>query len=71
VVHDPDLPARLLVKRVAPPTEGAAGTPGAVFLLGDDATASRDSRSFGPVRLTLVVGRAYRCYAPPDRRQEL
>jgi signal peptidase I len=38
--------------------EGGDGTvpPGAVFLLGDNATASDDSRAFGPLPMRDVVG---------------
>ena len=42
----------------------------AVFVTGD-APAARDSRRFGPVRFDALVGRAYRCYAPADRRRDL
>ncbi|HLY77585.1 MAG TPA: signal peptidase I [Thermoplasmata archaeon] len=41
-----------------------------VYVTGDAPTA-RDSRRFGPIRLDALVGRAYRCYAPPDRRRSL
>ncbi len=41
-----------------------------VYVTGD-APAARDSRRFGPVRLDALVGRAYRCYAPADRRRDL
>jgi len=71
VVHDPELPSRWLVKRVALPPGSAELSASTVFLLGDDPAASRDSRSFGPVPRSLVVGRVYRCYAPPERRREL
>jgi nickel-type superoxide dismutase maturation protease len=78
VLTDPETPARWLVKRVA--AVGPAGrdpdhdTPlpdGTVFVTGDAADRSRDSRQFGPVPLTLLVGRAYRCYAPADRIRDL
>jgi signal peptidase I len=41
-----------------------------IFVVGDSPSA-RDSRRFGPVPRTAIVGRAYRCYAPPARRREL
>jgi len=77
VVRDPVLPTRHLVKRVgfvadgpAPP-DGTVVPPGSVYLVGDAAPSSRDSREFGPVSLGLLVGRAYECYRPIDRRRAL
>ena len=60
--------------RPARPAEGIetlALPPGTVFVLGDAGGRARDSRQFGPVRLDALVGRAYRCYAPADRRRDL
>jgi type IV secretory pathway protease TraF len=77
VVRDPLLPARNLVKRVgyvpgetASP-EGIVVPNGTVYLLGDAPARSRDSRSFGPVPVDAIVGRAYRCYRPMDHRRTL
>jgi mitochondrial inner membrane protease subunit 1 len=70
VTRDPERPDRFLVKRVAS-AESTPSAPSSVVLVGDDPTASRDSRQFGPVPLGLLVGRVYRCYHPPDRRREL
>ena len=44
---------------------------GAVWVLGDTPESSRDSRRFGPVLRDGIVGRAYCCYAPVDRRKVL
>lgn len=56
-------PNRLLIKRVA-----AVGEPrGTVTVVGDNATASTDSRDFGPVSRRAVRGRAVYRYAPPGR----
>ena len=77
VLHDPILPSRILVKRVGfvtgevTPPNGERVPPGTVYVVGDDPSASRDSREFGPVSLTLVVGRAYACYRPIARRRSL
>ena len=60
---DPRDPDRVLVKRVSV-VDRFAGT---VELRGDDPGASTDSRDFGPVPLTSLVGRAVYRYGPPGR----
>jgi nickel-type superoxide dismutase maturation protease len=62
-VRDPRLPARILIKRVA----GVDRRRGTLEVAGDATGASTDSRTFGPVDRTLVVGRAVYRYAPPAR----
>jgi nickel-type superoxide dismutase maturation protease len=57
--------ATTIVKRV-----GRAG-PNGVVLLGDNAAQSTDSRHFGPVPQTSVLGRAIYRYAPPMRAGRL
>jgi signal peptidase I len=77
VTRDPTLPSRHLVKRIGfvaggpPPPDGSAVPPGSVYLVGDNPVSSRDSREFGPVPVRLIVGRAYRCYRPPEHRRDL
>ncbi len=53
-----------------PAVESVTLAPSSVYVLGDG-PGSRDSREFGPVPLAALAGRAYRCYAPPDRRRAL
>ena len=62
-VRDPRHPGRVLVKRVSS-VDGNAGT---VEVLGDARQASTDSRTFGPVPMSSVLGRAVYRYAPPGR----
>jgi nickel-type superoxide dismutase maturation protease len=62
---DPSRPGRAVLKRVV--EAGPAG----VFLLGDNAEHSTDSRQYGPVPITSVQGRAIYRYAPPARAGKL
>jgi nickel-type superoxide dismutase maturation protease len=61
-VVDPRDESRVMVKRVS--AVDAAG----LTVLGDDPTASTDSRTFGPVPGHLVLGRAVYRYWPEERR---
>ena len=70
VVRDPEVQDRLLVKRVERVRSDPGSAP-AVFVVGDNAERSRDSRAFGPLAPAALVGRAYRCYAPAERRRDL
>ena len=47
-----------LAPRVVPPLH--------VFVMGDNRRASNDSRSFGPVHLDNIVGKAWLSYWPPE-----
>ncbi|MDO8962959.1 MAG: signal peptidase I [Coriobacteriia bacterium] len=40
---------------------------GMIYVMGDNRASSRDSRFFGPVPLTGVLGRAFAIYWPPAR----
>jgi nickel-type superoxide dismutase maturation protease len=52
---------RVLVKRVGAILDDE------IVLRGDNPSASTDSRSFGPVPVSAVLGRVVRCYAPSWR----
>jgi hypothetical protein len=76
VVRDPERPDRSLVKRVGAMAGDATDLgrtlpEGTVFLVGDNAMASRDSRQFGPVDRQQVLGVVWFRYAPPHRRGPL
>ena len=58
LARDPRVAERLVLKRVAR-VEG-----GVCILLGDRPEESTDSRTFGPVALSAVLGRAVFRYAP-------
>jgi nickel-type superoxide dismutase maturation protease len=65
LVRDPRDRENLMLKRVA----GVAG--GACTVLGDHAEESTDSRTFGPVPLANVLGRAVFRYGPITRMRWL
>jgi nickel-type superoxide dismutase maturation protease len=64
-VVDPRVPSRTMVKRVA-----AVDRRG-VTVLGDNPSASTDSRDLGPLAPTAVRGRAFYRYFPASRRGRL
>jgi nickel-type superoxide dismutase maturation protease len=66
VLKDPEQPARWLIKRVS----GVDPSTRTVEVRGDAVDRARDSRQFGPVPISALVGVAYRCYAPAHRRRE-
>jgi len=63
--RDPLQAGRRVVKRVA--SVGADG----VVVLGDNAEASTDSRDYGPLAPSELVGRAVYRYYPPERAGRL
>ena len=61
LVRDPRHPKHLMLKRVAAVADGAC------TVLGDRPEESTDSRTFGPVPLANVLGRALFRYGPIGR----
>ena len=61
LVRDPRDPENLMLKRVAAVADGAC------TVLGDRLEESTDSRTFGPVPLANVLGRAFLRYGPIGR----
>ncbi len=59
VLRDPAQPRRHLVKRIAQAPEGVDAGSSRVWVLGDNAAASRDSRAFGAVPRTAIIGRVW------------
>ena len=65
VVTDPEVVTRTLIKRVT------AITSDAFLVAGDNRRESRDSTDFGPIPMTMLIGRAWYRYFPPDARKIL
>ena len=61
LVRDPRDPENLMLKRIAGVADGTC------TVLGDRPEESTDSRTFGPVPLTNVLGRALFRYGPIGR----
>ncbi|MGH9105064.1 MAG: nickel-type superoxide dismutase maturation protease [Acidimicrobiales bacterium] len=63
--RDPRPPGRIVLKRI-----GSVGSQG-LWLVGDNAAESTDSRHFGPVPEDALEGKAIYRYAPPARAGRL
>jgi nickel-type superoxide dismutase maturation protease len=64
LLHDPERPGFECIKRIVALPDGALRIPPEhYFVLGDNRAFSRDSRSFGPVHRSAIIGRAWRRYA--------
>ena len=62
VLRDPERDGHVLLKRVANAPDEADPGPSRIYVLGDNAAASRDSRSFGTVDRARIIGRAWLKY---------
>jgi signal peptidase I len=60
VFRDPEHHGRWLLKRVARPPEATIAH--GVYVLGDNARESRDSRQFGAIDPSAVIGKVWRKY---------
>jgi signal peptidase I len=58
VLRDPEMPSRYLLKRIAATTRNARGA-ACYELLGDNAAYSRDSRAFGKLPRSAIVGKVW------------
>ena len=58
VLRDPQMPSRYLLKRVAG-VSPEAGSSRRYEVLGDNAPYSRDSRAFGQVRHSAIIGKVW------------
>ena len=66
VCRDPEAPSSFLIKRIT-----SLPANGEVELGGDNPNVSRDSRHFGPLPRSLIVGRVFYRYLPRERRGRL
>jgi signal peptidase I len=59
VLRDPERDGQVLLKRVAKAADQADPGPSRIYVLGDNAAESRDSRTFGAVDRAQIIGRAW------------
>jgi nickel-type superoxide dismutase maturation protease len=62
VLRDPERAGHILLKRVAVAPGDRGPSPTRVYVLGDNAAESRDSRAFGTVEIGQIIGRAWMKY---------
>lgn len=62
VMRDPERLGHVLLKRIATAPDGIDPGPPHVYVLGDNAAESRDSRAFGPVPRAQIIGKAWLRY---------
>ncbi len=58
VLRDPERHGRVLLKRIAQPPRDIVPEQASVYVLGDNADESRDSRAFGTVPERDIIGKA-------------
>jgi nickel-type superoxide dismutase maturation protease len=63
VLHDPESHGKVLVKRLV-----ERATDGRWVVRGDNPNVSRDSRTFGTISASLLIGRVVYRYLPAERR---
>ncbi|HZP57706.1 MAG TPA: S26 family signal peptidase [Dehalococcoidia bacterium] len=61
VLRDPEMPRRVLIKRIAE-AAGDPRRPQSFVVRGDNSAASRDSRDFGPVPRSALLARVWGRY---------
>jgi phage repressor protein C with HTH and peptisase S24 domain len=66
VINDPEKRGRKLIKRVEKAMH--KGGRSLVFLIGDNELRSRDSRQFGPVAISEIIGRVLDAEPSPRSR---
>ena len=62
VLRDPERQGRVLLKRIADPPDDITPDRAHLYVLGDNAPESRDSRSFGTVPERDIIGKAWLKY---------
>ena len=62
VLRDPERAGHLLLKRIAKAPDDVCPEPSLIYVLGDNTTASRDSRAFGTLPRSAIVGKVWRRY---------
>ena len=62
VLRDPERRGRYLLKRIAQAPDHEDPGPARLYVLGDNAAESRDSRHFGPIDRRTIIGEAWLRY---------
>ena len=62
VLRDPERRGRVLLKRIATAPDDTVAGPSRIYVLGDNAAESRDSRAFGAVAENEIIGKAWLKY---------
>lgn len=59
VIRDPQRAGHFLLKRIAAAVDPLDSSHAHYYVVGDNAGFSRDSRTFGPIARSLIVGKAW------------